>query len=77
MDGNTPLLIARGGVAVPIVFVVEDGAGVRDVAWGNRGTGGQPERSRDDEEGRKNGNVSVRSRNYAPPCGELFQRCIV
>ena len=77
VDGNPPFLIARRGVAVPIAFVVEDGAGVRDVAWGNRGAGCEPQRSRDDEEGRNNGNASVGSRNYAPPCGELLQRCIV
>lgn len=77
VDGNAPFLIARRGVAIPIAFVVEDGAGARDVAWGNGGTGGEPQRSRDDKEGRKKGNVSVGSRNYAPPCGELFQRCIV
>lgn len=77
VDGNTPFLIARRGVVIPIAFVVEDGAGVRDVAWGNGGAGGEPQRSRDDKEGRNSGNVSVGSRNYAPPCGELFQRCIV
>lgn len=77
MDGNAPFLTGRRRVAIPIAFVLEDGAGVRGVAWGNRGAGGEPQRSRDDNEGRNNGNVSVGSRNYAPPCGELFQRWIV
>lgn len=45
VDGNAPFLIARLGVAIPIAFVVEDGAGVRDIAWGNCGAGGEPQGS--------------------------------
>lgn len=50
VDGNAPFLIARRGVAIPIAFVVEDGAGVRDIAWGNRGAGGEPQDSCDGKE---------------------------
>ncbi len=75
VDGNAPSLIARRGVAIPIAFVVEDGAGVRDVARGSSGAGGEPQGACDGKEGSQGWYVSVEYRNYTPPCGELFQCC--
>ena len=39
MDRNAPLLKAVFGVVVPVVLVVEDGAGVGDVGGGIGGAG--------------------------------------
>lgn len=74
VDGNAPFLIAGLGVAIPIAFVVKDGAGVLDIAWGSCGAGGEPQDSRDGKEGKNGGNAPVEYRNYAAPDGELFQR---
>lgn len=73
VDGNAPFIIARRGVVIPIAFVVENGAGVRNIAWRNCGAGGEPQGACDGKERSQGWYVSVGYRNYTPPCGELFQ----